>query len=426
MSKEIINILSEYEKSLLLQYYCTAGDVNGVRFALSVGADINRPNRDKVIPLHFACAARNIDVVRLLVARGADLQYRNPNYNNRNALEIAREYSHKIEEFLESILQQNRKIGPEKHDLKVQQEDLRLETETGKQDFVPEDTEILNILLIMYARDGNVDGVRKKLSMGANIEFRDFAGRTPLFQAARTGYNEVVSFLLKAGANVNAGHDALHGGNHHRSPILTAFFSKHFDTARILQQAGATVDVPDEDGRTLLHEMAKSLPSFDIEYWVSGILEFGANIEARDKYGCTPLHLTTWRIENFNVAGELLKHGADANARDGKGRTALSMAVNKNYFFIVRMLLHYGAKINDLVDGITPLMIAANKGLVQMGMMLLQYGADPDAETADGLTAADFARKANHPDFVTLLQHSRDIHHEDPRKEMYFRTRSIR
>ena len=105
-----INSLSEYEKSLLLQYYCLSGDVNGVRFALSQGADINRPNRDKVIPLYLACAIDHIDVVRLLVRCGADLLYRNPLYKNQNALEISQDRgSHKTVAFLKSVLHQNGK-----------------------------------------------------------------------------------------------------------------------------------------------------------------------------------------------------------------------------------------------------------------------------------------------------------------------------
>ena len=98
----------------------------------------------------------------------------------------------------------------------------------------------------------------------------------------------------------------------------------------------------------------------------------------------------------------------------------MSMAVVKNQFLLVKTLLQYGANINDPVDGITPLMLAADKGLVEMGGVLLKYGADQDAKTADGLTAADFAMKANHSNFLKLLQYGRNIKPLDPKRDMYY------
>ena len=102
---------------------------------------------------------------------------------------------------------------------------------------------------------------------------------------------------------------------------------------------------------------------------------------------------------NAAVVDLLLRHGADPDAADMWGRTALVYAASVGNAATVRQLLDAGAD-PDLADaaGATPLMVAADRAATPTSdraaaavvALLLAAGADPDATDAVGRTAADY------------------------------------
>ena len=73
----------------------------------------------------------------------------------------------------------------------------------------------------------------------------------------------------------------------------------------------------------------------------------------------------------------LLGSGADVNARDQRGRTALLCAVSRGQIDLVKLLLDKGADVNAKGEhGWTPLMEAANRGRSEVAKLLLEKGAD--------------------------------------------------
>ena len=88
-----------------------------------------------------------------------------------------------------------------------------------------------------------------------------------------------------------------------------------------------------------------------------------------------------------------LAKGADANARDGKGWTALMHAADKGQALLIPLLLKAGADPNSrLADGATVLFIAAVHGHEEIVTELLNGGADPSIKGPQGKTAATVAR----------------------------------
>ena len=94
-----------------------------------------------------------------------------------------------------------------------------------------------------------------------------------------------------------------------------------------LLEAGANLEAQNEDGATPLH-----LAAYDGTLAVvTALLEAGANLEARTKDGVTPLHLAAAFNENPAVVTALLEAGANLEARNEYGATPLHLAAfNEN------------------------------------------------------------------------------------------------
>jgi ankyrin repeat protein len=101
----------------------------------------------------------------------------------------------------------------------------------------------------------------------------------------------------------------------------------------------------------------------------------------------------------------LLKSGADVNAAQGDGMTALHWAATNGDAAVVQMLLSAGANIRATtrLGGITALHMASQGGHAQIVAALIAAGADPKAATATGATALMYAARSGSTDTVTRL-----------------------
>lgn len=120
----------------------------------------------------------------------------------------------------------------------------------------------------------------------------------------------------------------------------------------------------------------------------------------------------------------LLERGADANASQGDGMTALHWAAYHGNVEIAAMLLKAGADpmAGTRIGAYTPLHLAAQAGSETVARALVAAGADPDARTVDvgGSTPLHFAAQAGDPGTVlALLQDGAEI---DAREEAWGQT----
>eukprot|EP00490_Sorites_sp_Unknown_P019710 CAMPEP_0114669596 /NCGR_PEP_ID=MMETSP0191-20121206/38298_1 /TAXON_ID=126664 /ORGANISM="Sorites sp." /LENGTH=198 /DNA_ID=CAMNT_0001925561 /DNA_START=56 /DNA_END=652 /DNA_ORIENTATION=+ len=111
--------------------------------------------------------------------------------------------------------------------------------------------------------------------------------------------------------------------------------------------------------------------------------------------GCTELMKAAYTGDTGKVK-ELVEKGADINAQDAFGWTAVRYAVRNRQLDSVKTLLDLGADINQASKtGRTPLMSAAGNGLEEMCKLLVEQGdADIMAIDDGGKTAFDLAMRA--------------------------------
>lgn len=216
-----------------------------------------------------------------------------------------------------------------------------------------------------------------------------------LFQAAEHGDLARVKALVAKGARPNS-----LDPREDMPPVLAASTMEHFDVVAYLVRQGADVNVAGIDGAPLIFDIVRRPDAALIRL----LLEKGARVDARDAQGGTPLIRAlehpgggasfaallsgdTSQAGNTAVVTAFLEHGADPNARDKAGATPLTNALRAADGEAALLLLDHGAG-PDTPDGsgATPLMLASVFAPSCVGP-LLQKGADVNAHTKDGLTA---------------------------------------
>ena len=215
-------------------------------------------------------------------------------------------------------------------------------------------------------------------------------------------------------------------------PLVDAIKMGDSAMVRRLIADGADPNAGETDGTTALHWAARR---DDVEA-ASLLLEAGADVDAANRYGVTPLLLAsengTAMVETFLAAGAdpnvaspegetplmlsaradsaaavlaLGGAGAEIDATEGwRGQTALMWAASQDSATAARALLDLGAAVQVKSEGgFTPLLFATREGNVETLRVLLDGGGNPDDALPSGMSALVLAVYNAHYDLAVEL-----------------------
>ncbi|CAN0293693.1 unnamed protein product [Ectocarpus fasciculatus] len=284
----------------LLDAAVQGGNGKTVSALLEAGSlgDVNAvTGSDRRSPLHRAIAGGHTAVARVLMLAGAGVSLLDS--DNRSALHYALRGGHRV------------LAG----DVMIAGADVNAKDRCGE---TP---------LHIAAAAGDGHSVCTLLRRGGRVGVADNQGRCPLHAAVRAGHTVAAEALLKAGADPSA----RYGSSLKFSPLQLACSSREAAMTRALLKHGADVKGCDGFGFTALHWAAyRGKPSV-----IEAVVGAGADLEARSSQvwlpghrdshvGLTPLHIAAFfRRSHTPRMAVLLERGADVNAADGHGRTPL-------------------------------------------------------------------------------------------------------
>jgi ankyrin repeat protein len=207
---------------------------------------------------------------------------------------------------------------------------------------------------------------------------------------------EIVSLLVKGGADVNS------QDRTGRAPLHIASMEGRLYATRVLLTHQATVDITDAEINTPLHLVAVESPT-NFKDIVDLLLRNGANIEAKNKAGATPLHRAAF-YGNTSLAEFLLDKGASINVTESSGWTPLHHAVVSGHSDLVKLFLARGADINAKgILGATPLHEAVIRNQKAIVVQLLANNPSVDAQAQNGATPLHLAAVNNFAEIISLL-----------------------
>jgi ankyrin repeat protein len=185
------------------------------------------------------------------------------------------------------------------------------------------------------------------------VNLRSEFGITPLIAAAKAGNQDMCRILLEHGALVNFqawGDTAL---------MIAAKFGR-LSTVQILLKKGADTEIVNRYKGTALLAAATCLEEHSQDV-VELLVRWGANVDAQDRDGNTALHMAA-QTGDIDMVRLLIAKKARVSVRNGVGKSALDFACAKNKTKVIERLLKSGATCEPDAFGRTELHEAIQGG----------------------------------------------------------------
>jgi ankyrin repeat protein len=351
-----------------------------IEVLLRNGANINTQAEDGKTPL-ISAATFNYDLVKRLVEQGADVNIKDKNgFTALHYAASSHSYLVNRDHYVDSV---------------------KLMVKKGADVNALSDTGITPLHLAVYKNDRLA--IKLLLECGADSGIADVHGNKPLHYMFNNHNLKIIADLCK--------HEKTHDADKKRLEIAKTEFdfwlTKQFKGAafyairsefytedeilKYIYKYG--VHERDINGNTVLHEAARRNDSTMIEIFISA----GADIEARNNRGYTPLYLAV--IDNFynidakkNSIKVLLRNGANINIQAKDGKTPLCLLASRGNNNLTGFLIRHGADVN-IKDkyGFTVLHYVVGNEISEAGKLLLKNKANLNVRSNYGITPLHLA-----------------------------------
>jgi hypothetical protein len=263
-------------------------------------------------------------------------------------------------------------------------------------------------LLRLAAANGNVTAVEMLLAAGSDLKATDSSGLSPLGNALVQQHNDVANLLVKQGVVKNI-FDAVFANDPETAAALIdknkslasatnadrvsvaeiAAATGNEKTLKLLLDKGVSPDFKNvRTGKSLLHAAA----AYNQTNTAKLLIQRRAKVDVADNSGLTPLHVSALR-GSTEVLELLLKHKADCNVRTVASKTAPPSAGGVPIF---------PGRPGFSLEGNTALHLAALNAQTNAIELLLKWGASINAPNPNGMTALDLAGQFGPPPFFLM------------------------
>lgn len=236
---------------------------------------------------------------------------------------------------------------------------------------------------------GDLEIVKLLLDRGAKVNQPSSVGDSPLWLATRNDSVEIAELLLAKGADKNY---------KNASGVPLVFFASSEGSEKCLKLFLDLKLDPNaqSDGRPPIVQAGDRRHVESIML----LAEYGADVNAMDVHGCSAMTESVWHGD-VPVVTALLNLGVDPNGRKGDGTTYLGLAVANSQTDVAALLVEHGAdpllpETAGWLNGFSPWGDAIHNSKDAIVEKFLNRGVPPDSPTPRNPALVDAA--ADHED----------------------------